>query len=172
MRPISALLTTAALAAACTLIGAAQPLGAHAQGNNGPQGCYGYGKVFRSPAVTASPKDGSVRFSQNLGPCQLADGSIMSGTLTGTGSGRFSCIASRGTSQFLTRWDNGRTSAGTFDFGTSGSHIGGTGTITQGEFAGDHFGFGGELDPGDPSACTSSGVSQATSYESIGVSPR
>jgi hypothetical protein len=172
MRPISALLTTAALAAACTLIGAAQPVAAHADGSNGPQGCYGYGRVLLSPAVTTSPKDGSVRFAQNLGPCRLADGSILSGTLSGTGSGRFSCVASRGTSQFLTRWDNGRTSSGTFDFATAGSHLGGTGTITQGEFAGDRFGFGGELDPGDPSACTSGGVSQATSYESIGVSPR
>jgi hypothetical protein len=124
-----------------------------------------------SPGVTASPQDGSVRFAQNLGPCRLADGSILSGTLTGAGSGRFSCVTSRGTSQFLTRWENGRTSAGTFDFTTSGSHLMGTGSITQGEFAGDRFGLSGELDPGDPSACTTGGVKEATSYESIGVSP-
>ncbi len=76
-----------------------------------------------------------------------ADSSIISGTLTGDGTARFSCVAAGRGPASLTRWDNGRTSAGTFSFGTSGPHILGTGTITQGEFAGDRFGISGDSIP-------------------------
>ena len=170
MRPISALGAAVVTAAACMLAGSAHAGTAHADGQNGPYGCYGFGRVMLSPAVTMSPQEGTVRFAQNLGPCHLSDGSVRSGTLTGTGRGTFSCVSGSGTAQYLTRWENGRTSAGTFSFSTYGSNISGTGTVGQGEFAGDRFGVGGELNPGDPSACTGGGVKEADSYEEIGIS--
>ncbi|TMD94313.1 MAG: hypothetical protein E6I76_12500 [Chloroflexi bacterium] len=170
MRRMSAFAAAVIVGAACATVGAARPGAARAEGQ-GFQGCYGFGRVAMAPGVTMSPQDGTVHFTQNLGPCRLSDPGILSGTLTGTGQGRFSCAAGQGTARFLARWENGRTSAGTFSFGTLGSHLAGHGTVTEGEFAGDHFGIGGELDPSHPSACASGGVTEATSYESIGVSP-
>jgi hypothetical protein len=170
MRRKSAFTAAATLGAACACLGLTLPSAAHAEGQ-GPQGCYGFGRVTLTPGVTMSPRDGTFSFTQNLGPCRLSDPAILSGTLTGSGAGSFSCVAGQGTAQFLARWENGRTSTGTFSFGTSGSHLLGSGTVTQGEFAGDRFGIGGELDPKHPSACASGGVTEATSYESIGISP-
>jgi len=174
MRRIPAFTAAATVVVACTGLGVALPGAAHAEGQGpqqGPQGCYGFGRVALSPGVTASPHDGSVTLAQNLGPCRLADSSILSGTLTGAGTGTLSCVAGQGTVHFTVRWDNGRTSAGAFSFGTAGPHVLGSGTVTQGEFAGDKFGVSGEIDPEHPSDCASGGVTQATSYEGIGISP-
>jgi hypothetical protein len=170
MRRMSAFAATVIVGAACATVGAARPGAAHAE-SRGFEGCYGFGRVAMSPGITTSPRDGTFRFTQNLGPCRLSDPGVLSGTLTGTGQGRFSCEAGQGTATFLARWENGRTSAGTFSFGTLGNHFAGHGMVTQGEFAGDHFGIGGELDPTHPSSCTSDGVTEATSYEGVGVSP-
>lgn len=170
MRRMSAFAAAVIVGATCASLGAARPSAAHADGQ-GFQGCYGFGRVAMAPGITMSPHDGTFRFTQNLGPCRLSDPGVLSGTLTGTGEGSFSCVAGQGTARFLARWENGRTSTGTFSFGTLGSHFGGSGTVTDGEFKGDRFGIGGELDPKNPSACTSGGVTDATSYESIGVSP-
>jgi hypothetical protein len=170
MRRMSAFATAVIVAAACTALGATVPRAAHAEGQ-GFQGCYGFGRVTLSPGVVMSPHAGTVRFTQNLGPCRLSDTSILSGTLTGDGEGSFSCAAGQGRARFVARWENGRTSTGTFSFGTLGSQLGGSGQVTEGEFAGDRFAIGGELNPSHPSACASGGVTEATSYESIGVSP-
>jgi hypothetical protein len=167
---MSTLTAAATIGAACACLALALPSAAHADGQ-GPQGCYGFGRVTLTPGITMSPQNGTFSFSQNLGPCQLSDPSILSGTLTGSGEGSFSCVAGQGAARFLARWENGRTSNGTFSFATSGSHLIGTGTVTEGEFAGDHFGMSGELNPKHPSDCFSGGVKEATSYESIGVSP-
>ncbi|MGH7748575.1 MAG: hypothetical protein ACREQ5_28020, partial [Candidatus Dormibacteria bacterium] len=130
---MSAFTAAVTLGTAATCLGLAVPSAAHAEQQQGPQGCYGFGRVLLSPGITMSPQNGTVRFAQNLGPCRLSDSSILSGTLTGTGAGSFSCVAGQGTAQFLTRWENGRTSAGTFSFTTSGSHLVGSGTVSQGE---------------------------------------
>ncbi|HEX3605319.1 MAG TPA: hypothetical protein VH134_05320 [Candidatus Dormibacteraeota bacterium] len=160
----------AAAGVACAGLGVMLPSSAHAQGQ-GPQGCYGFGRLTLSPGVTASPSQGRFQMAQNLGPCRLPDTSILSGTLTGDGDGSLSCVAGQGAGRFTIRWENGRTSLGTFSFGTSGPHIFGSGSITQGEFAGDRFGISGEIEPRHTEDCASGGVKEATSYEAIGVSP-
>jgi hypothetical protein len=170
MRRISAFAAAVIVAAALATLGSGRPGAAHAE-SRGFDGCYGFGRVTMAPGVTMQPQDGTIRFTQNLGPCRLSDPSILSGTLTGSGVGRFSCAAGQGTAQFLVRWENGRTSAGTFSFGTLGSHLGGYGQVTDGEFKGDRFGIGGEIDPSHPSACANGGVTEATTYESVGISP-
>ncbi|HEY2705974.1 MAG TPA: hypothetical protein VGL20_20010 [Candidatus Dormibacteraeota bacterium] len=170
MRRMPAVTAAATVVVACTGLGVALPGAAHAAGQ-GPEGCYGFGRVAFTPGVTASPQDGGFTLAQNLGPCRLADGAILSGTLTGAGTGSLSCAAGQGTAHFTVRWDNGRTSAGMFSFGSTGWHLLGSGTVTQGEFTGDRFGISGEIDPAHPSDCASGGVTEATSYEAIGISP-
>ena len=118
--------------------------------------CGESGHGTNTPGVTFSPEQHRFTLSGGLGPCQLSDSSIHSGTYSGSASGAYGCAAGRGGSGLLTiSWNNGKRSAGTFTIGNAGPAAVLPGRFTSGEFAGRRFVLRYVITGGDPSACTS-----------------
>ena len=117
--------------------------------------CHDPTRFRATPGLTSSPQQVTITVSGVVGPCEMSDSSIRSGTASGSGSGRFGCAGGIGSGVFSFAWNNGKTTTITLSFGGAGPLFFSAGEVTGGEFTGFRELGAGLVTVADPSACAS-----------------
>jgi len=130
--------------------------------------CGRSGEATITPGLTATPKEFRVIDVGTLGPCRMPDGSIQSGTVSASGRGNGSCGTVTISGVFTISWSNGKTSKGTVEVVSAGAAFLVTPKVTEGLFAGGPAISVIFPTVADPSACASTGLSQARYAGAIG----
>src|SRR2546423_5018518 len=67
--------------------------------------CIASGKAMITPGLTVTPQAVAFTFSIVVDPCQMSDGSIQSGTETGSATGTLSCAGGHGSGPVPISWE-------------------------------------------------------------------
>ena len=153
------------LTLALSTVGLSPPSSAAA----GPSGmaCPREGVVSITPGLTTSDRDFSVVDLGTYGPCQMPDGSVLSGKLTAEGTGHGSCSNGTAAGRIHIAWSNGAVTTGRFDVVYHSPVALVVYPVTEGAFAGTNRSrsvlF---LTPAEPGLCFSTGIAQSA-YQGV-----
>ena len=116
----------------------ATPLGAGAESGSALCGFNGAGAV--APPVNYQEHASTYRFTGTL-TCGSSDSTVSSGTVTALGAGSIGCFRGDHSAVLRVAWNNGRSSTLTVHFSDVLAALVGTGTVRDGEFAGQPAGI-------------------------------